>query len=116
PFTGAKTIELAFQDKVINSFSIPVDAVTFYGDFLVFIEPGSFITDTGVQNVSFVDLKTYTPALGREAELPIFRIPVQMKEPAKSISIRDGELLVNGTRLPEKVFAFFSQNMQMRPY
>lgn len=100
-------LELKTRGQTLVKSRFAVSSVAFFGDYLVFVEPGSYRAgdldpslasgqENGVQYLSFVDLKTYSLLLGdpEGATLPIFTVPVATANEGTSIEVRSNELVI----------------------
>ncbi len=87
--------DLNAGSRVLNSFHVPVRAITTFGPYVVFVHNDSFDKETGTQYLSFVDLATYGASIGH-AVIPIFRLPLPTGEEVTSLSVRNKMLVLNG--------------------
>ncbi len=110
-FGAGHSFSIQWQGKSILSFTHEVAEITFYGNYLIFREQGSFDSSTGVQNVKFLDLSEFRYNLGR-SEIPVYRIPVQTGSEGR-LSFEADQLKVGDTSLPLKVVDHFAYVQQM---
>ena len=81
--------ELSYRNRKILESRFPVKAISRFGDFLVFIEEKAYVSsipeaeralvtsESGIQYLSFIDLKQYSMMFGRsQSTPPIFTLPV----------------------------------------
>jgi hypothetical protein len=92
---------LTYKNETLHKFGIPAKVVATYGQFLIFTHKDSYDAPTGTQYLSFIDLETYSTAIGNE-DLPVFRMPVKTDKPISSLEIRGGKLILNGTHWLDK--------------
>jgi len=101
----SQKIKIAFQGKLLNEFNIPVKAATFFGKYLVFIKENT-------NDVSFIDLDYFRPALGRTA-LAVFRLPVETATPLSKLSLYDHVLYTNDIPITSNVFKFYGDAQEI---
>ena len=99
--------ELEYRNHKILESRFKVDAIARYGDFLVFIEEGSFLnsipeedrakvtTERGIQYLSFIDLKQYSGMFGQtQSTPPVFTVPVAAPGKISSFDSSSGKNLI----------------------
>ncbi|MBX3021568.1 MAG: hypothetical protein KF799_07815 [Bdellovibrionales bacterium] len=100
------------KDKtVLHSFGIPSKVVATFNEFVVFTHADGYDAETGTQYLLFMDMKTYSGLIGNE-DLPIFRLPLKIDQPVRSMDIRDGRLTLNGQFGVDA--SFFKQASEMQ--
>ncbi len=102
--------ELKYRNRKILESRFPVKAVARFGDFLVFIEDGAWLSsipeadrtkvgiERGIQYLSFIDLKQYSMMFGHsQSTPPVFTLPVAVS--AETVSLVEGgrDLLLQGS-------------------
>jgi len=86
-------LQIHYQGKLLYDFRMPVIGFAVFGDYLVFVEKHN-LTPSGVQSISFIDLKSYDPILGR-VNPPVFKIPVQFGNRLNNLDIKNNQLHIN---------------------
>jgi len=98
--------ELHYRNQKILESRFPVKSVARFGDFLVFIEEGAWLSslpeadrskvgvEKGIQYLSFIDLKQYSLMFGQsQSTPPVFTLPVGATGETTSL-IEAGEMLL----------------------
>jgi len=97
---------------VMHKFLRPIEALFFYGQYLVYVERNSFNKETGVQNIKFIDLKYFRVNIGN-APLPVFTLPVKAESQAKSFSIENGYLKIGEQKLSHPQIDILSKTQRV---
>lgn len=106
-------IQLAYRGKVFLKFRAPIESVAVQGPYVIFSEQQFQEANSDLVQLSFIDLQTYKPAIGKTA-IPVFRMPVETQsQNTEMMKLRDGSLRVNGTRLTTQAFDVFGQSQEM---
>ncbi|MBU6153340.1 MAG: hypothetical protein KGP28_03465 [Bdellovibrionales bacterium] len=121
--------ELRFRNRKILESRFPVQALSRFGDFLVFIEDGAYLSsipeadrakvgvEKGIQYLSFIDLKQYSMMFGHSKSTPpIFTVPIAATAGTTSISGNGVELVLQGSdgnsvRVPKVILETWSRNI-----
>ena len=72
------SFKISYAGTVLHTFPQNLSWIATVGDYLLFLEP-SMVSEKKAM-LSFIDLKYFTPALGKTA-LPLFRMPVHLEMP-----------------------------------
>jgi len=121
--------ELSYRNRKILESRFPVKSIARFGDFLVFIEEGAWLSsipeservlagsENGIQYLSFIDLKQYSMMFGQtQSTPPIFTLPVaatgeisQMSEVSRELVLQaaDGK----SVRLPHAILETWSREI-----
>ncbi len=92
-------ISLSYKGKVFWTFDRPVKSAVRYGDYLIFLEQGADKNPSETK-LSFIDLSYFQSALGhKEGWLSVFKFPLHLEEPLKSLKIEEGLLKINDLEL-----------------
>lgn len=113
--TGERDLTFSLVDpkgRHLNEFMIPVDAVFFFGHYLVFIEKNSLSKNSGQLPIRFIDLNFFKPNIGN-APLAVYTFPLNISEAPNKISIENGYLKVGQQKLSYQQFAMLSQTQQL---
>lgn len=100
------------KGRALHKFSKPVEAVFFYGPYLVYVEKGGYDSSTKTQNVRFIDLQYFKSSIGN-GPLPVYTFPVQLASAPDRYSIQEGLLQVGDVRLNFGQFAMLAKTHQM---
>ncbi len=121
--------ELSFRTKKILTSRFKVKSISRFGDFLVFIEEGSYLSsipaqdqnrvsnERGIQYVSFIDLKQYSGMFGQtQSTPPIFTLPVAAPAKIESFSSNGTDLILKSVtgesvRLPQLILETWSRKI-----
>ncbi len=121
--------ELRYRNEKVLESRFRVSSVARFGDFLVFVEDGSYLSsipeadrakvtvETGIQYLSFIDLGRYSGMFGQtQSTPPVFTLPVASagKIAGFETSQRDLVLLSGAgvpVRLPRRVLEAWSRNI-----
>ena len=121
--------ELTFRNRKILESRFPVRSIVRFGDFLVFIEEGSWLSSipeedraraldaTGIQYLSFIDLKQYSAMFGHtQSTPPVFTLPVASRGEGQALQATAESLLlqsVSGARaeMPTVIFETWSRKI-----
>lgn len=95
--------QLFLQGRLVHDFRVPVEALGVLGNYIVFIEKGSFNAQENFRHISFIDLDYFRLA---KNELPIFRVPVHGVENINSFRIHKGVLYINEKAYERGLFDF----------
>ena len=109
---------LSYKDQALHSFPLQVKWITFVDSYLVFLEP-TRVSDKRAL-ISFIDLKYFTPSIGR-APLPIFSIPIPFTEEITKETLENPSILqannkglhIEDLHLPIEQLSVFSKMYQM---
>ncbi|MCH2534119.1 MAG: hypothetical protein MK008_06740 [Bdellovibrionales bacterium] len=119
PIDGLNTSErdLTFslvdpKGRHLNEFMIPVEAVFFFGHYLVFIEKNQLNKSSGQIPIRFVDLNFFKPNIGN-APLAVYTFPLNISEAPGTASIENGYLKIGQQKLSYQQFAMLSQTQQL---
>ncbi len=110
--THLQGLELKYHGESFHEFYRPVKFAVNQGDYLFFIEEGSYLPDSKVQMISFIDLRYFSSAIG-VTELPIFHIPLELGHEAKEISVQDGIFYVEDLPVGDVFVKFYSGIQQL---
>jgi hypothetical protein len=100
------------KDKtVLHVFGIPSKVVATFNQYVVFTHADGYDAETGTQYLLFVDLGTYNGLIGNE-DIPVFRLPLKIDEPIRSLTIRDRHLIVNDRFIVQKGYLRQASEMQ----
>lgn len=100
------------KDKsILHVFGVQSQVVSTFEQFVVFTHTDSYDSATGTQYLSFLDLGTYNGLIGNE-EIPVFRLPLKIDEAIRSLTIRDGRLVLNEKFYIEKTFFEQASDLQ----
>lgn len=114
-YEGSEDLTFEITDKkgrVLHKFLTPVEGITFYGNFLVFVESHSMDKAGEYLPLRFIDLNYVRPNMGN-APLPVFTMPLKMKELPKTFEISKGYLQVGEQRLSYPQMQMLSQLNQI---
>ncbi len=92
---------LAYQGERILELSIPIHSAVFHQGRLYFLESGRPDPQTGLLELSFIDLNYFASALGR-TQLPIFRIPLKLNGEAFNLGREGDRLRVGREAIPNE--------------
>ena len=79
----------------LNEFFVPVEAVFFFGEYLVYVESRQWNSERNVLPIRFIDLNYVRVNLGN-APLPVFTLPLKLEEKPTEFKIEKGFLKVGG--------------------
>ena len=89
----AYRFQIKHQEQVLHTFSNHIKWISFFGPYLVFMEPAQIYTSEKAF-ISFIDLNYFESALGKTA-LPLFRIPVVVDAQAKINTLLNPEEIIH---------------------
>ena len=92
---SAKTayqFQIKYQGQIIHQFPNHIRWISFFGPYLVFMEPAQVYTSEKAF-ISFIDLNYFETAVGKTA-LPFFRIPVVVDAKSKINTLLNPEHIV----------------------
>lgn len=106
---GVCEFQFRAKDRVIHKFHIPTSTIASFGPYLIFTHPDSYDATTGIQYLSYIDLMSYSPSLGK-SDIPVFRLPLQLGEQSTQLSVAKRQLTINGKySIPVEAFAAASE-------
>ena len=97
--------------SVLHVFGVQSQVVGTFDQYVVFTHTDSYDPATGTQYLSFLDLGTYNGLIGNE-EIPVFRLPLKIDEPVRSLNVRDGRLVLNDKFFIEREYFENASDMQ----
>lgn len=108
----ANKVEIHYLGTKIHTFHKSIEAIAVMGDFIIILphadkSKAELIDGKVARHIEFIDMQTYGLA---KQELPIFRLPVLLKEDISSIEVENAHsrdksrLVINGTALPHSLF------------
>jgi hypothetical protein len=113
PVDATATFEIATPKGVVmHKFMKPVEALFFYGPYLVYVETDSFDKSRGVQEVKFIDLNYFRVNIGN-APLPVFTLPVKMENRPARYTIENGYLKVGDQKLSHPQIDILSKTQRV---
>lgn len=105
--------QLSYQGRVFSTFKMPIKAIAFQSNKIIFLEEGRESQAENVTELQFIDLKAYKLAIGKTA-LPVFRLPVESSAARFSFeALNKKSFEVNGAQVNADVVEVFSQPQQM---
>lgn len=78
----------------LHQFHRPIQAITFYGQYLIYIEPATLINGKITTPIRFIDLEYFKGAIGN-APLPVYTIPSKINKWVDQFEIKNGALIIN---------------------
>lgn len=100
------------KGEAMHHFLNPVEAVFFFGDFLVYIEKAAEGEVRKSIPIRFIDLRYAKVNIGN-APLPVFTMPLNITEEPKDFRIENGYLKIGGQKLNYQQFGMVSQSQQV---
>jgi hypothetical protein len=99
---------------VLNQFQIPVEAIFFFGHYLVFVEKSSSqgAQDYNRGQIRFIDLEYFKPNIGN-APLPVYTLPLSGVQVGDTYSIENGQFKVGSHKMSYQQFAMLAQTQQL---
>jgi len=99
PVHQSAKFEIANKKGVVyHKFFQDVEALFFYGQYLVYVEKSSYDSERKVQDLKFIDLNYFRTSVGN-APLPVFTLPVKHSQTPSSYSIENGYLKIGEQKL-----------------
>ena len=94
------------KGRVLHKFHKPIQAVGFFGQYLVYLEEGSFDSATKTLPVRFIDLHYFRGSIGNVA-LPVYTLPLKEESSTlRGFKINNGRLQINEHSLDYRAFRF----------
>ena len=86
------------RGEALHHFKKPVEALFFFGHYLVYIEKESLRNPKSTLPLRFIDLNYFRANIGN-APLPVYSLPLNIKEVPKEFLIKNGTLRVGESKL-----------------
>ncbi len=110
---GDVTFTLATpKGTILNQFLIPVEALFFFGHYIIFIEKESLSDSRTTLPIRFIDLNYFKSNIGN-APLPVYTLPLNITETPTEFAIEKGYLKVGAQHLSYQQFAMLAQVQQL---
>ncbi len=98
--------------RPLHEFFAPVEAVFFFGEYLVYVESHQWNPDRKTLSIRFIDLNYTRVNLGN-APLPVFTLPLKLDEKPTEFEIENGFLKINGHSINHPQMALVSKTSQV---